>query len=265
MKSGVALPRVLATRPDAQNPAWCSLLQQAGFATLAIPVLGIEPVREPRQRQAIKNLILNFDQFDKVILVSQNAVRELLTWLDRYWPQLPEHIHYFAVGETTGRLLQDAGIAAVSCQSAMDSDELLALPPLQQVEGQKILIGRGRGGRPRLGQELQARGARVSYGEFYQRTLPSNAFAALRNSDFLKSDYREILSAFSGESLVNLVEVLKTSGRQEWQQLPLLVPGERVAAQARAYYFEQIIAAANATDAAMLAALQDWHGSRDLQ
>ena len=248
--------RVLATRPQAQNDGWCELLQQTGLASLTVPVMVIEAIQEPQQRQAIKNLILDFDQFDKVIFVSQNAVRETLVWLDEYWPQLPQGIEYFAVGQKTAAALQDRGIASTSCSHAMDSEELLAMPELQQVTGQKILICRGRGGRPHLAEVLEARGARVIFGEFYCRVLPPGAVDALRNSDFSESNYREIISVFSGESLANLVEVLNAAGIQDWRQLPVVVPGERVAKQAQHLGFSQVITATNATDAAMLEALQ---------
>ena len=225
---------------------------------LAVPVLGIVPVQEPERRQAIKNLILNIDQFEKIIFVSQNAARETLRWLDEFWPQLPADIEYFAVGRKTGQVLSENGISASSCLDAMDSDDLLSLPALERVAGQKILICRGCGGRPRLGEQLTARGAAVTYGEFYQRTLPDTAISALRNSDFGRGDYREIISVFSGESLSNLIQVLTLAEIHQWRELPLLVPGQRVAQQARECGFAQIITAVNATDAAMLDALRHW-------
>jgi uroporphyrinogen-III synthase len=248
--------RVLATRPEVQNRGWCQRLHDAGFATLPVPVLGIEPVQEPAQRQAIKNLILNFDHFDKVIFVSQNAVHEALQWLDEFWPQLPYGIEYFAVGQKTAQVLQEYGIAASSCKHAMDSDEMLAMPALQDVAGQKILLCRGRGGRPRLAEELEARGAQVSYGEFYERVLPKDAVRKLQQSDFGRAGYIEVLAAFSGESLDNLVQVLTKAGVQDFLGLSLLVPGHRVAAQATDLGFQHVIVAPNATDDAMLKALQ---------
>ncbi len=252
--------RVLATRPRAQNDGWCQLLRQSGFTCLPIPVLDIEAVQEPRQKQALKNLILEFDRFDQVIFVSQNAVRETLTWLDQYWPQLPDGIQYLAVGQKTAEALTAYGIDAVSCRRAMDSEELLSLPELQDVGGRKILICRGRGGRPHLAEVLEARGARVVFGEFYERCLPSDAIEAMGRSDFLKGRYREIISVFSGESLSNLVEVLEAAP-DHWRETPVLVPGERVAQQARTFGFSQVITAINATESAMLEALESWLGS----
>lgn len=248
--------RVLATRPAAQNAGWCELLQRAGLHSLPVPVLGIEPVQEPSRCQTLKNLILNFDQFSKVIFVSQNAVNETLRWLDDYWPQLPCDIAYFAVGRKTARALEEYGIAANSCSHAMDSDELLALPQLQVVAGEKILLCRGVGGRPRLADVLQERGAQVVYGEFYTRVLPDQAAEMLRQSDFGQGAYTEVLSAFSGESLENLMAVLDAADIAHWREMPVLVPGERVAQQARDAGFTRVIAAFNATDEAMLQALQ---------
>ncbi len=250
--------RVLATRPEAQNQGWCELLARAGIATVAVPVLAIEPVQEPVRRQALKNLILDFDHFQKVVFVSQNAVRETFTWLDDYWPQLPSGIEYFAVGQKTAEALQERGVAAISCHYSMDSEELLELTQLQQVQGQKILICRGCGGRPHLAVTLESRGARVTFGEFYHRKLPLEAAAKLQQSDFGRSGYRDILAAFSGESLNNLVAVLEAAQIPQWLTIPLVVPGERVAQLARELGFRRVITAVNATDSAMLEALQQW-------
>ena len=253
--------RVLATRPRAQNEGWCQRLRQSGFACLPIPVLDIEAVQEPRQKQALKNLILDFDQFDQVVFASQNAVRETLAWLDQYWPQLPDGIQYLAVGQKTAEALSAYGIDAVSCRRAMDSEELLSLPELQVVAGRKILICRGRGGRPHLAEVLEARGASVVFGEFYERCLPAEAVTAVGQSDFLKGHYREIISVFSGESLDNLVEVLEAALTDNWKETPVLVPGERVARQAQNVGFRQVITATNATESAMLEALKSWVSS----
>src|SRR5690606_2690658 len=147
--------------------------------TVLAPLLELQPVTDDRQRQSIKNQVINFDLFQKAIFVSQNAVNFALDWLDEYWPQLPVGVEYFAVGETTARALQTHGLRVSALTAAetgaMNSETLLSEPELREVAGEKIIIFRGCGGRGHMGEILRERGAHVSYCELYQRHLPDSA------------------------------------------------------------------------------------------
>ena len=59
----------------------------------------------------------------------------------------------------------------------------------------------------------------------------------------------------SGEALDNMVSLLDSASLARVQALTLVVPGERVAQQARSQGFEQVRVADNATDDAMVAAV----------
>lgn len=247
--------RILASRPLAQNSSWSSKLQAAGYRVLALPLLAIAQVQEPAQQQSIKNCILDFDHYDAVIFVSQNAVEATWQWLDQYWPQLPQGITYYAVGIKTAAQVQHfLGSEATvhAALTAMNTEELLALPGLQQVAHQRILICRGLGGRPRLGDELENRGAAVTYCELYQRTLPAEAVTQFTDANL--NPAQDVLCVFSGETLQNLLYVATTAGA-DLSAFALVVPGERVAALAAEQGFQQIQIARNAGEAAMLAAI----------
>ncbi len=248
--------RVWATRPSAANTQWAQLLHAQGFATLELPLMDIKPLTDSASQQAIKDLVLDFDQFDKVIFVSQNAVHHAFEWLHDYWPQLPSGQDFFAVGERTSLALaaQSANLCRVG--QGMNTEGLLALPDLQDVWGKKILICRGRGGLPKLGEILHQRGAMVRYLELYERLLPEHAAAQLRQATPSLAA-KDLLVAFSGETLHNLVSVLAETGWHGWKN-PLLVPGSRVAELAQAMGFEQIIAAPDAGERSMLNSLLNY-------
>ncbi len=53
-----------------------------------------------------------------------------------------------------------------------DSEHLLRLPALQNVEQQQVLILRGNGGRELIKDALVRRGAKVHYSETYKRIHP---------------------------------------------------------------------------------------------
>ncbi len=275
--------RVLVSRPRQQAAAWQNCLRQAGADTLSISLMSIEPLEEKAAIEAIKRVVMNMDHFQAAVFVSQNAVKYAFEWLDRYWPQLPVGVEYFAVGKATANALRSHGLTAAEAGEAMNSEALLALPSLQKVNGKKIAVFRGQGGRPFLGEKLVQRGAQVQYCEMYRRQLPPDSAELLAASDFgrnigynfgnsggmrgAKKEVQDVISVHSGETLANLIAVIESFGgygatspsENSFKDLPLLVPGQRVAALAGEKAFKKVIIAENATDKAMLTALIDWY------
>jgi len=262
---------VVITRPEAQAAPWAEQLQTLGFNCARLNLLEISAVAEEDKIRAIKNKILDFDLYQKVIFVSQNAVEYGMGWLEDYWPQLPIGIDFFAVGATTAKKLASYGVAvqdlAVSASGGMTSEDLLSAEHLQDVDGEKILIFRGCGGRGHLAEELRKRGAWVDYCELYERSLPIAAREQLLQlcACAEATNAQMIVSLHSGESLQNLLAVLAHltapahSAACSWMHNNiLLVPSQRIVNAAQAAGFKRIICAENATDNAMTAALLDY-------
>lgn len=284
----IAMKKTLiwATRPSHQNGAWQQYLQQhfqnfdvvddvgvvndvakksvthsaaqASATSSAsvngivnIPLLTIEPVSSDNDKQAIKNQVLNLEHFAHIIFVSQNAVAHGFEWIENYWPQLPIGISFYAVGAKTAAAVQRYNVTVTQCGEAMNSEALLALPALQAVNDQKILIFRGKGGRPKLAVELEARGAQVRYCELYERLLPKAAMAQCRQ--IAQMNAQHIIPIFSGDTLSNLMQVLPATMNKN--SITLVLPAERVATLARQLGFIHIYVAKNASEAAMLHAI----------
>ncbi|WP_323845890.1 uroporphyrinogen-III synthase [Microbulbifer magnicolonia] len=243
--------RILITRPAHQSRDWCELLQAAGAQVDSVPMLAIEPIDSGPPMQAIKQRILDFDQIEHALFVSQNAVRLGFEWLEDYWPQLPQGPRYYAIGAATARALRNHGVACASDGDSMDSEALLSLPALQQVAGQRILIFRGCGGRTLIGDTLRARGGRVDYCEVYRRILPAEAPAQLARY----GTQPDAITVHSGETLANLAKCIEQSARDALFGVPIVCPSPRVADQARRLGFSRCGAARNAGDSAMLEAL----------
>ncbi len=252
---------VVVTRPQAQALPWAERLSELGAKTTVISLLEIKPVLDNAHIQAIKNCILDLDLYTKAIFVSQNAVEFGFEWIDNYWPQLPIGVNFFAVGETTAKLLQDRGAPvtdlAHSQMGAMTSETLLQSPALQSVAGEKIVIFRGVGGRPHIGEVLVERGAQVTYCELYERLLPETSRAEFTR--LLKDDMQElVLVLHSGEALENLKKITKELAvfdRALMERIWLLVPSQRIFELAKAAGLIHVHAAENATEACMLQGL----------
>lgn len=258
--------RVMITRPQQQAEKWRQLLEEQGAATLSVPLMAITPLESEAERQQIKNKVMDFDHYRHAIFVSQNAVHYGGEWLLDYWPQWPIDTRFYAVGSATAKALQalDCDVVAATTPDApalgtMNSEALLALPELQQVAGDKILIFRGQGGRPLLAQTLTERGAQVEYCELYSRTCPAQAQAQMLNSDFASGATlpreQDWVALHSGEALQNWYDLIVAAKRPEWLEQPLLLPGVRVAEQAQALGFSRWVEAANASDQTMLESL----------
>ncbi|MFD1582272.1 uroporphyrinogen-III synthase [Microbulbifer halophilus] len=250
--SVLAGKRILVTRPAQRAGTWCALLRDAGAAVDHIPMLAIEPIDSGAPLQTIKKRILDFDQFDRAIFVSQNAVEFGCDWLDTYWPQLPIGPRYYAIGAATARALDERGIDCERGGDTMDSEALLSLPELQMIDGERALIFRGSGGRTLIGDTLRGRGARVDYCELYRRLLPPEALQQLQDY----SARADAIAVHSGETLANLAHCIERSGRTALFAIPLACPSERVAERARTLGFARPQAARNAGDSAMRAALE---------
>lgn len=244
--------RIWATRPSAHNSAWATQLKDIGFGVFPFPLLVIQPLDDADSQQAIKSLVLDFDQFNKVIFVSQNAVQHGFNWLHDYWPQLPVGVEYYAVGTKTAQALKAEGVNS-QVAAGMTSEALLALDSMTDVWGQKILICRGRGGLPKLGESLHQRGAMVRYLELYERLMPADAQTRLA-VELPTLPPSDLLVAFSGETLHNLVTLFQNHPSAPWGN-PLLVPGKRVEELAVKLGFAQVICAANACEQSMLDSL----------
>lgn len=251
---------VLVTRPWHQAGEWQKILHEQGASTLALPMLAIRPVSAAAHLQAIKNVILDLDLYQMAIFVSQNAVSHGCDWIDRYWPQLPVGVQWLAVGKKTAESLGLEGFDVRSAEGEMNSEALLKLPSLQEVQGQRVLIFRGRGGRPHLADVLTARGAKVDHCELYERLVPEEAPAQLAAMQWPDKETL-VLSVHSGESFNNLCECIPQAQSALYLQVPVLLPGERVAELAEKAGFKHIIVAENATSESMLAALIQWRCS----
>ena len=251
---GSAARAVLVTRPDGEAARdLCDKLRARGYAVAHQPLLELHALQEfsPQQRQHVRDL----HRYQHVIFISANAVRFGMACLQDDWPQWPADVNWYAIGSATAALLATYGVCAVTPGSAMTSEGLLAVPELAQVDGHRVLIVKGQGGRGKLASELTARGATVETLACYRRALPdvsSDAFLRLLTDTAVGT-----ILITSGEGLAFLAQLLSPQETSKLGLLNIVVPSVRVAKQARDAGFEQVITAENASDAAMLQSLDE--------
>lgn len=247
-------PAILVTRPQGQADCLITALETDGWRVEHQPLLTLRAL-DSLQPQALQR-VRDLDQFDHIIFISANAVRFGMACVDDYWPQLPAGVNWYAVGDPTAALLQERGLSPVTPCLDMTSEGLLALPGLASVAGQRVLIIKGVGGRSRLRETLTQRGARVEDLACYERLCPELDDGELASR---LSQWRvDVALISSGEGLQNILGLLSEKETTNFSDMCLVVPSPRVAEIAREAGFNQIVVARNASDGAMLKALQQW-------
>lgn len=237
---------VLITRPAAQAQAFAEAVQRAHGRPVSFPALEI---LGPADKTAAQTTLAQLDQADLMIFTSANAVQYAFPLLPE---RIPLDLPVAAIGSATAAALDQVGLTPTITPQQPDSEGLLAVPELQQVTGQHILIVRGNGGRTLLQQTLSARGATICYAEVYRRRCPQ------RNPHNLIQHWHtlvDVVTVTSQTILDNLCQMLGHAGQPLLQQTPVLVPSVRVARHARSLGCQQVHQAASALDHDMLTAL----------
>lgn len=253
---------VLVTRPEHQQASLAQAIESKGGRVVSLPLLKIEPLSEKTAQQKARTLIQNLDQYQWLIFVSSNAARLGAQLIDDYWPQFPVAVKLAAIGHTTKLTLDSILNQPVLVPpQGTDSEALLAQHELANVTDMRIAIFRGVGGRELLANTLEERGAEVHYVELYTRTPVTYEKAAV--AKLLSNEAVNTITVHSGESLSHLAELLDEEEIEPFN-MPLIVPSNRVAEQAKELGFRQVISANGADDQSMLEALQNVQASADI-
>lgn len=243
---------VLLTRPARQSLVLAACIEQAGGKVCQLPLIEIEPVSGEEALAGLKQKILDLDRYDAAIFISTNAAALGIEWIDRYWPQLPDGLEAFAVGPGTARELARLPWPVYHSEKGVTSEDLLALPQLKNIQGKRIALFRGQGGRELLAETLRQRGAEVDYLELYRRRTPD--YSASCVDEMLREHRVNVIVVTSSQILEVLLHLLQD--RSEFLSLPVIVPSQRVLEQAKQAGFTQVLDASGAGEEAILQALQ---------
>lgn len=241
------MSKILVTRPSGQADGLCERLVAQGHEAIHIPAIEITGLAHNTMLDAF---VSRLDRFDLVVLVSVNAVREGLAKIleQRAWPQRTQ---LAGVGLSTTAAIEALGLRVDHVpEHEFSSEGLLALPALQDMQGKKVAILRGSGGRDTLFETLTVRGANVEYVEVYRRVPPAASVQPLQR--LLREDAPDVITATSNETLQNLFDMAGDESRSILLGTPLVVASARQAALAARLGFTQgAVIAGHASDEAM--------------
>ncbi len=255
---------VLLTRPALQSNNIANMIEAKGGQVVHLPLLEIEPVCKPEDIERVKSYVLGLDQYDIAIFISTNAARLGMGWISNYWPQLPMGLEAFAVGPSTAELLQEESWHVHVSPSGVTSEDLLALEPLQDMQGKRVALFRGKGGRELIAQTLRERGAVVDYIEVYERLVPEYEQELMLEE--IETKHVNCVVLTSMQTLLSFMKLLGLGAEHKpvedemiaWFQetLILIVPSERVREFALEKGFKHVVNAGGAGDELILKSLQ---------
>ena len=255
MKPTLALSdlNIVVTRPREQAVKLAQRITAAGGQAILFPLLEINPVADP---QPLRALVARLAEYQLAVFISPNAVRYGMQAILAK-AAMPHTLAVATVGQGSAQALRDYGISKIIApQQRFDSEALLALPELQSVAGQRVVIFRGEGGRELLGDTLKARGAIVDYAACYQRVKPQLDIA------MLLAARPDAITVTSSEALGYLDTMLREqlpneTARTRLMAVPLFVPHSRIAEAAHQQGW-QVVVATGTGDDGLLESLLKW-------
>ena len=147
---------ILITRPLGRELHLRQLIEQAGGNIIHYPVFSIEPP-QPLEIEQFLQLSKQLHRFTMAIFISPTAVEQSQI----YFPVLPEHFSIVSLGSKTTKALEQQNIYVDIEAPEHNTESLLQMAAFQmpELQGQRIIIFRGTGGRALLGDSSTRRGA----------------------------------------------------------------------------------------------------------
>ncbi|CAM2823030.1 uroporphyrinogen-III synthase [Legionella worsleiensis] len=214
--------RVLNTRPKEQAHSLNNAITKAGGIAISCPALELVAC-DALWLDSLPDL----NKVSHALFVSANAVHYCFTQLQRYNIPWPKHIHVIAIGHGSAKELNQFNIEIHEIPDIPDSEHLLALKSLQQLNNQTVLLFKGIGGRQLIEQTLINRGANLHSLEVYQRVMPKVDYQLTHS--LWQEDLVDIILLTSEQSMHNLFEMFCKDAHHWLKHKPFIVLSERLA------------------------------------
>jgi uroporphyrinogen III methyltransferase / synthase len=245
---------VVITRPAGQSNELIARLADAGIATLDFPLIDIAPVTDDTP---LRTALASLERYALVVFVSPNAVDHAFARSGAIWPHaLPIGV----VGPGSVQALARHGVAAPAYQvisppsgadeetARFDSEGLFAAIDTALgtagLDGKRVLIVRGDGGREWLAERLREAGAEVETVAAYRRLVPEPSIGGWARVHTLLAGAPHAWLLTSSEGVRNLHELaqdhLTADEIAQLKRAALVTPHPRIAQTARALGFDSI-------------------------
>ena len=215
---------LISTRPQETNAQLSEELKISEIKLLSFPLTEIHPLNN---YQIFDEVIENIKTYQHIIFISTNAVHFFVERVKKLSLQIPKNLIFSSIGPTTKLLLQKKLSVDVHFPiKTFDSEHLLKEKIYNNVEGQKILIIRGEGGRETLKNALEEKGGIVNYGECYVRKYVDIDLIQLKN-DLVNYHHQFILFS-STNSAKHFIDQLHNIETDWLQNIKIIVNHKKI-------------------------------------
>lgn len=237
---------VISLRPIGGHAGLRRAAARAGARVLALSPWRLQALQDAHAQRQLQLAL----RCARVVFTSPAAVRAAV----RLQPlRARRGQQWFAVGTSTARALASAGVADVAVPTRMDSEGLLSLPGLADVDGVAIGLVTAPDGRDRLLPALRRRGATLVRADVYARTPVTPAPRAVTALCALRT--RPWLALSSAGALARILEILPTQARTRLLRARVVAASARLAGEAGKAGFADVVVAASARPRDLIAAV----------
>ena len=242
---------VLVTRPDERGQQLVDMLAKAGVVAIHLPLFNIEAGAE---LNGLPNKFAQLKVGDYVFAVSKSAVDFADKALKNTGFVWRDDLQYFTVGQGTAQHFAMITTLAVHYPTTQENSEgVLQLAAMQNLQGKTILILRGNGGRELLSEQAQQRGANVEIVECYRRE--SIVYNSTEQISLCKRAGVQTIVATSAEVLTLLVDFVPQNEHNWLKSCQLITVSERISHLAQALGWQNVIVSPRADNQTLLQTL----------
>ncbi|MBX2882811.1 MAG: uroporphyrinogen-III synthase [Granulosicoccus sp.] len=248
---------VLITRPGDAGQELADRIRDLGGQPIIIPVIDIVYLAES---DAMTSAVKAMDRTDLAVFVSRHAAISYVKTLESLDLKIPVTLKIAAIGQSTAKILQTAGIAADFVpDNESNSESLLALLNPILKTGDRVQLFRGQSGRELLATEIIQHGALLAQIEAYHRIPSSRNFEPEISRVLAAKKLVTVIT--SGEILTRLRALFAENTGIQLQSSPLVVLSKRISEIASANDFTgPITVAGEASNAGLTAAVLEATG-----
>jgi len=201
---------MVITRPVHQAESFQLKLEGVGANTILFPLIEIAP---PDDLVLVKKQLGDLQNYDLVIFVSANAVKQTFKYID---PTQLALLTVATTGKKTASALESAGVETDFFPTEIfNSEALLAIPDFKSFcEGKNIAIIRGEGGRDLLRDKLLQIANSVDFINTYQRICPQKNLDSLEKHAMQAE--LDIILLTSGTSVMNFFALVAANKNSSW-------------------------------------------------
>jgi len=245
---------VLVTRPEDQQQNLVELIESEGGEAIRFPTIEIAPTEH---QQKLHDTLSHLDQYNLAVFISPNAAQYFFDSLSQLGLSLPDSLLLACVGKGCARAVEEHGYTVHAIPvSGIGSEGLLNHELMQLVQGKRVIIFRGNGGRELLAESLRKRGAEVEYCECYRRKPPDVDATPLVKR--WGRDGVQVVTITSTQALKNLKQMIGEDAGHLLRDTPLVALSERIAEVASGMGCKEVLVTSDTSDLAIVDTIKQW-------